>query len=207
MAVGDIFRIQVNMVAGSQPTMNVLHCREQVGRAANESGALNAINVAVDFYSALAAQMSEDWRVISIRAGIVTPFVADAPRVLVLGGAAAIIGAIVGDMVPSNAPFLVSLYTLQLGRSGRGRIFIPGLPEASQGDGQLTNAAWIELQTIADAELLTQHGPYVTGTGEYRLNVFSGALGPSADSNVQVATVRTNLANMRSRRAFEGFST
>lgn len=206
MAVGDIYRVQVNMQCGSQPTMNVLHIREQVARGGSEIGSLNALQMATDLYTALAAQMSEDWRVVSIRAGIVTPFVAEPPTVTIFGGAEAIVGAIPDELLPSNAPFVVTLYTSQVGRSGRGRSFLPGLPESAQVDGQMTNAVWSALQQIAGLQYQGQKGPFLGGTGEYRWNVFSAALGPAADSNVLQATVRPNLANMRSRRAFEGFA-
>lgn len=207
MAVGDIFRVQVNMEAGSVPTMNVLHVREQVSSTPPALPTDAVVEMAAQAYTALAAQLSEDWRVISIRAHIVTPFTPIPPSVTVFGGAEAIEGAITGDMVPSNAPAVISLYTTQIGRSGRGRIFLPGIPELHQADGQMTEAAFTALAAIVKAQFEGLKGPFLGDTWEGRWNVFSSAIGPQAASNVERAVLRPNLANMRSRRAQEGFAT
>lgn len=206
MAVGDIFRIQVNMQAGSQPTMNVLHARQTIASGVNEDINRNVLEMAKELYTALAAQLSEDWRVVSMRSTIVSPFGLEPPMTLVLGAGSSIEGGIASEMVPSNAPLVISLYSFVGGKKGMGRIFLPGIPEASQTDGQLSEAAYTPLQTAATAELIGSHGPYLTGAAEWEWIVWSPTTGPGANLHVRRATVRPNLANMRSRRAFEGFA-
>jgi len=206
MATGDVYRAQINMQCGSTPTMNVLHLRELTGRGTNESGTENVVSIVSDFYNALKAQLAEGWRVISIRANQVHPASAQPPDVTVFGGAESIEGAIVSDMVPSNAPLVISLYSSVVGRRGRGRIYLPGVPETMQDDGQITSDYHADVDAICEAHLDELKGPVGAGTGTYEYIVWNPPGPSTANMTVQQHIVRPNLANMRSRRAFEGFS-
>lgn len=206
MAINDVFRVQVNMQAGSQPSMNILHLREVTARGGTENGAENVTELVGDFYTALATSLSEDWRVISIRASQIAPIVPGPPAVTIFGGAESIEGAVASHMVPSNSPLVISLYSNISGRKGRGRIYLPGIPESVQADGQITNAAWTSITGSCNAHLDELKGPVGGGTGTYEYIVWNPPGPGTANMAVLQFLVRPNLANMRSRRAFEGFS-
>lgn len=205
MAVSDVYRIEVYQNVGSELTMNVLHARETVAETINTNVASCLIEMAVVLYEALADQMSEDWRVIQMTARRVSPG-SGIPSTLVLGGAESIEGAIVGDIIPSASALLISLYSTNFTRSGRGRQYLPGLPEASQNEGQITEAVHGSFQTIANAQYKGEKGPFLAGDGKWRFTVFGGGAGPDPDQDVQEAIVRPNLATQRRRRAHPGFA-
>lgn len=206
MAVNDVFRAQINMQCGSTPTMNILHMREVTARAADENAPESVIAAVAAFYGDLAAQLGEDWRVISIRANQISPPAAGPPAVTVFGGAESIEGAIVSDLIPSNAPLVLSLYSSVVGNKGRGRIFLPGIPENEQNDGQITASYHGLVQGICNAHLDETFVPPAPKTGSYAFIVWNPPGPGGVNMDVVSTIVRPNLANMRSRRAFEGFS-
>lgn len=207
MAVNDVYRVQVNMVAGSQPSMNILHLRETVAKGATEDGCAAVIKITENLYNLIKPELSEDWRVISMRANIASPAFIVPPDVVIFGGASEIKGGVTQDMVPSNAPLLVSLYTLIAGRRGIGRIFLPGTPEGAHSDGQITVGFHGSLQPLLKNDLENEKGPIGAGTGKYRFVVWNAPNTPSADNHIRKVILRPNLATLRSRRAFEAFAT
>jgi hypothetical protein len=206
MAVNDIFRVDVFQQCGSLPTMNVLHMRETTARGALEKGTENVLEIVAQLYGDLSAELGVDWRVVSLRAAQISPIIPGPPATTVLGTPEAIEGQITGDIIPSNAPMVISLYSNVVGRKGRGRIYLPGIPETSQADGQLSQAAFTAFQAVANAHFDEAKGPIGAGTGVYRYVVFNPPGPGSANMEVVSSVVRPNMANMRSRRAFVGFS-
>lgn len=207
MAVNDVWEAQVFQNVGSEVTMNVLHLREVVGESVLTIPARGVAAAVHDIFLGVAADLSEDWRVTQIHVRRVFP-TPDVPFTRVLGAGDGIVGTVVSEIVPSAAAGLISLYSMNPSRAGRGRIFLPGIPELHQNEGQFTEAAHTNLQTWADNFLTVEIGPYLTGTAHYWLTVFNeGSAAPSVDQDVVAATVRSNLATQRRRRAFPGFAT
>lgn len=71
-----------------------------------------------------------------------------------------------GTSVPPGVAGVVTLYTNQRGRSHRGRLFFPGLPEDHVGpSGDLTGIAYSDMQTAFDNWLsaLTNPAPFTSG--------------------------------------------
>lgn len=207
MAVNDVYRIEVFQNVGSELTMNVLHARESVSETINSPlVAPSIIEMTTVLYDALAAQLSDDWRVVQISARRVAP-TPGVPSTLVLGGAESIVGGIASEIVPAQAAVLIALYTENFERTGRGRQYIPGLPVNAQNEGQLTEAVHDDIQTAATAEYVGEKGPFLAGDGKWFFHVWSPGLAVSGSNDVIAAEVRTNLATQRRRRAFPGFGT
>lgn len=202
--MGDVYRAEIWQNTGSEPTMNVLHIRESVA----ETGATPVAQLIVEMVSAaydlLAAELSEDWRVIAINARRVSP-TGGVPASLVLGAAESIVGAVASEIVPAQAAILISLYTNTGDRTGRGRVYLPGCPELHQNEGQLLEAAWGDMQTAASAAFEGEKTPTGATDGRFRFMVFGGGASPDAPWDVQAAIVRPNLATQKRRRAFPGF--
>lgn len=204
MAVDDVYRVEVFQNVGSEQTMNVLHLREVTAETVLANPAENVVGCVAGIYLSLAAELSEDWRVIQITGQMVHPS-KGIPFTSVRGAGNAIEGAIVGDIIPSQAAVLISFYTFNTSRSGRGRIYLPGLPEIAQNEGQIVEATVTNLQVEADASFTEVLGPTSGGDGTYRVCVFNNPLITGSTQDVVQATVRPNLATQRRRRAFPGF--
>ncbi len=205
MALLDVYRIEVWQNVGSEPTMNVLHLLETVAETGGDPPALHPVQAAVELYDAISAELSEDWRVIMINARRVSP-TGGIPYTIVLGGAEAIVGAIASEIVPSGAAVLVSHYTDTASRDGRGRTYLPGLPESSQNEGQFVEARFAALQTIVEMEFEGEKTPATATDGRYRFMVFGGGASPTLDYVIRSSILRPNLASQRRRRAFPGFA-
>jgi len=206
MAVGDVYRLQIFQNVGSELTMNVLHARCTVTETINVvDEADNLAEMAIVTYTALAAELSEDWRVVAINVHKLTA-PGGVPANFVLGGAESIVGEVESEIIPSASAVLISHYTSTANRSGRGRTYLPGLPESSQNEGQLVEARWGALQAIATAQFVGEKGPFGGGDGKYRYIVHNGDGDTDAGYHIIASRVRANLATQRSRRAHPGFA-
>jgi hypothetical protein len=205
MAVDDVFRVTVLQNVGSEITMNVLHLREAVAETVALLVAEPPARAVWAIYDALAADMSDDWQVVQIESRKISPSF-DIPFTFILGAADQIVGAQPSQMIPSASALVVSLYSSIAHRRGRGRMFIPGLPETAQNEGQITEAVHAAFDTWADTWLTEQSTAIAPNTGEYRVYVKS-QFDPVESSlrDVVATTVRSNLGSMRSRRAYPGF--
>jgi hypothetical protein len=204
MALNDVWRMEIFQNIGSEITMNVLHAREITPETLTFPPAQSLVSMAQALYEALALQLSEDWSVVQIAARRLSAS-PSIPVTLVLSGGNVINGAVAGQVIPSASAVLISLYSLNAARTGRGRIYLPGLSEAGQNEGQLTAAQHAALQTIAETELVGVKGPFLAGNGTYSFAVFGGGVGMAPEQDVAIANVRSNLATQRRRRAHPGF--
>lgn len=205
MALGDVYRVEVHQNVGSEPTMNVLHLYEAVAETGGGNGAELAVEQAGVLYDALAAELSEDWRVIMINARRISP-TGGIPSTTVFGGAEAIEGAIADEIVPSGAALLISHYSDTPTRDGRGRTYLPGCPESSQNEGQMVEARFAALDTICKAQFEGEKTPPGATDGRYRWIIFGGGASPTMDYVIRSSILRPNLASQRRRRAFPGFA-
>lgn len=204
MAVNDVYRAEVFQNVGSELTMNVLHFREVTEETVLANPAEAVCAAAHAIYLGVVDNMSEDWRVTQITARKVsgTPGV---PFTRVLGAADAVEGTVVSEIVPSQTALLVSFYSSNALRTGRGRMYLPGIPENAQNEGQMLEAAVTNFQTWADAFFVDVLGPFLTGDSTWWLTIFGPTTTPSPVQDVIQATVRSNLATQRRRRNFPGF--
>jgi len=207
MPVGDVFRIQVLQNVGSELTMNVLHARCTVSETVTPALIADMVaEMAVGSYTELADELSEDWRVIAINVHHLTP-PGGVPSNLVLGAAESIVGGIESEIIPSASAVLISHYTATNNRSGRGRTYLPGLPESSQNEGQIVEARWGAIQTAANTAFVGEKGPFLGGDSKFRYIVHNGDGDTDAGYHIVTTIVRPNLATQRSRRAHPGFAT
>ena len=206
MPVGDVFRAQVFQNVGSELTMNVLHVRCTVSESMDPSNETAAIaEMIVQAYLLLAPELSEDWRVTAINVHNISVG-GGVPANIVLGGAEAIIGGVESEIIPSQAAVLISHYTLTGDRTGRGRTYLPGLPESSQNEGKLVEARWSAIQTAVNNAFKGEKGPFLGGDGKYRFIVHDGTGESSGSYHIVATAVRPNLATQRGRRAHPGFA-
>lgn len=205
MPINDVYRVEVWQNVGSEPTMNVLHILETVAETGAGNVAQLANTMTGALYDAMSAELSEDWRVVMISARRVSP-TGGIPDTTVFGGAEAIVGQVADEIVPSGSAVLISHYTDTPSRDGRGRTFLPGLPESSQNEGQFVEARFIALNSIVQTEFLGEKTPLGATTGRFRFMVFGGGASPSIDYVIRQSLVRPNLASQRRRRAFPGFA-
>lgn len=125
----------------------------------------------------------------------------------------AVQGATAGDALPSYCSALISLQSVRGGKSGRGRMFIAGVPESQ------TTASYINVEGALWAALLAfclcmldkfVHKD-VPGAGDWEWGVFSRKLGGKKApfsavgfAYITAATPRRLLATTRSRKIGHG---
>jgi hypothetical protein len=203
MAVGDLYQVQVFYNIGSEVTMNVVHLKETVA-STDDIPAKTVAKVMHVRWAQLYGNInwSDETRVSAFQVRRIKP-TTGVPYLAILGTAefATIEGTAPGAPVPSMASVLVSLYTNTLTKSGRGRIYLPGLQGAAQNDGQLLEAPLTDISadaaTLEDTQVAV--GPE---TGEWDFHVFSRKNQTSA--KVTTVTVHSNMATQRGRRNFAG---
>jgi hypothetical protein len=202
MAIGDVYQVTYTWDYDGQRVQSVLHFKERVAEtAAPASFALiEALNAA--FTGALSDCIVSGVNVVSMYARRVKP-TPDIPYLLLADGNPPFVGEVAGDPCPPQAAMLFSFYCTPAGASARGRLYLPGCSEAAQASGQITPAQLAIMEATRDT-MLDDIGPVGANTGIWDLAVYSRKLG-TADI-VDVCIAHTNLATIRSRRAYAGVS-
>jgi len=199
MAIGDIYQTIWDINVENQRCAMSLHFREQVA----SDNAIPALQLCVGLQSTilgnLTAIMSSQALVTSIYARRVspTPSIPGQDLISVVSGA----GERSADCTPPQCATIATLYTSVATKSGRGRIFIPGLAEEDQDTGQLTDMHISRVQTLMDNLLVATPAPGAD-PGEWVLAVWSPKDG--VGRVVEHYVVRTNVGTLRSRRAIYG---
>ena len=124
-AVPDVAQCQLMGVVDSQLTINDLYFEISGGGITPVNLGLLANAVALWFSGSLAPLLSEDWsatRVVATDLGSPTGARRENPAITP--------GGITGEAAPNNVAAVVSLRTDQRGRSGRGRNFVPAIPNS-----------------------------------------------------------------------------
>jgi len=151
----------------------------------------------------LVGLLSNEASIISVYVRRVAP-TAGVPLLLIFGSVTYpnIVGTVVSEAVPSTSAAVWSWYTALASGRGRGRTYIPGIPESHQDGGYLTGAA----MTIHNAAILDWYTdpwvPTTSGTGEWELVVWS-RLNLSAQ-DITWGVAHTNLGTIRNRRQVAG---
>lgn len=206
MALNDVHEVVLSYSIGSVPVLNVLHVRESTSIVLTDSRinaeAIAEAIIASPLMTMLLDCISTDAIINSVNVRRILP-APDVPYHRVLGAAEALEGTRAGQVVPTQACLLVSLYSNEPGRSGRGRIYVPGVSETDQNEGKLLQSFFNAQVGALTNELDDPIAMTGADTGEVRLAIYSRTLGQAND--VLTATAQPNLATQRSRRAREGF--
>lgn len=183
----------------AQLTINTLHFVNSGG--VTEQNLTTLTNDVRDwFINSLAPLLSQDWstqRVIGIDLSSLT-----GPRV---EAGFTFPGGTAGEAAPNNVAACVSLRTAQRGRSGRGRNFVPGIPN--------TAVTLNTLDTPFITSLLTVYGDLI-GAGTFStgwqlciVSRFSGKLQRTPPITIPVTSVTmvgNKVRSMRSREVGHG---
>lgn len=195
MAVNDIY--QVNMVGRlhGQQTINVFHYIETTTPAGSAEAAL-----AQGFGAGVASEVknaaSVEWELEKISVQQIRPL---PPLLPVEDASAAGPGAVAGESLPTSVAAVVTKRTGLAGRAYRGRSYFAGVPQSQEVDSQLSSAALLLWQDVADqmAQPIS-----VAPSGAFDPIVYHRALGTG---NVIVSGLaRPVLRNQRRRQVGKG---
>lgn len=204
MAVGDVYQVDLSFQTGSIPTLVTSHWvsnddivpvdpmqpAEAVARAIHAS----------DWMDTMLACISEDVELTSIYARRIHPTPHN-PFLFVVGATLPNQGGGAIGACPPQVAMLFSEYTAEYTRRGRGRMYIPGCPEAGNNEGVVSAGQMTLMQEFVQ-ECLVEIDMIAPATGDVALCVWSRV----EDNFFPVVQVvaNSNLATQRGRRARPG---
>lgn len=210
-AAGELWQVVLEGRQESQQVMNVMHFRARGAVADVELTLLRQVLVCI--LTALRPVMGANYQVVRAVGKRVSPDVGPDIEVIPEVGEA-VQGAEEGDTLPSYVSLCISIHSTRGGRSGRGRIFIPGIPELhSQGSFvPIGNPFWVGIiayiACIADAFI---HPEELSEANKWDLGVLSrkaGAIKPpylaTQFARATRLTVKNTLGTTRSRKVGRG---
>jgi hypothetical protein len=214
VATGQIVQVLVQGSIEEQQCENVWYFR---ALAVDPDMLLHLLADVATCVLALIPSLGSTYRLERIKGKVVSP-VLGAEEEWIPAPGADVEGASAGDTEPSFVSALISLHTTRGGRSGRGRIYIAGVPE-SQTIGSKINrdlALWAALAAFVACMLDKFKSRDVPVAGQYDWGVMSRKLG-SADpahmkppflavgyAQIVRAVVKEELATTRSRKLGHG---
>lgn len=142
--VGTVHQLDVLMRQEGQKIMNSYFVQVDTTVDSMEERALRALLEC--YLTALIPHSGSGWLIESVRGKEVAPTLG--PIYEIQPEATDVVqGEEAGDTLPSHISLCINLHTERGGRSGRGRIFIPGIPESATQGSQVaaTNEYWIAL--------------------------------------------------------------
>lgn len=147
MAVGDTFRVTINMRLHGQQCVSVLHYRETntdfLAHGADVLAARVAAVVVPQFKAIQGSELTHE----SVVAQKIFPLPPLVPAVVTTAVGP---GQVAGGTMPTEVTAVITKRTVFAGRKYRGRIFVPGVPNVSELDSQLSPAALITWQAAAN---------------------------------------------------------
>lgn len=209
VATGEVVQVLVQGTIEAQACENVWYFRAQ---AADPDVLLHLLADIVACLLPLIPHLSSTYRLERLKAKIVSPAVGleeewtPAPTDTVLGEAT-------GDGRSSYDACLISLRTTRPGRSGRGRTYLAGVPEADTQGSEINteSALWVALIAFAACMVGKFHPRDVVVAGDYEWGVMSRKIGgdkppflPTGFAPVIKATPDNMLATQRSRKVGRG---
>jgi len=202
MAIGDVYAVTLTWDLDGQRLQNVLHFKETTAETTAPAAfaLIEALNV--DFMVALCNCISQSCVLTTMYARRVKP-TPDIPYLFLASGGSAAVGARGVAVCPPQAALLFSFYAVPAGPRARGRLYLPGCAEGDQDSGRITPELLAIMETTRDT-MLEDIGPLGANTGVWDLAIFSRAA--NAADTVDVCVAHTNLATVRSRRAYAGTS-
>jgi hypothetical protein len=199
MAVGDILEVDWLQSVRGQPAMNVLHYEEtEAPGAAIDAAANLGDGFLTVVANVLKDQLSEDWRTDGVYVHRVAPE-PGIPSSNIVAAAEAIVGQIASEAIPTTSAAVITKLTTAGGRSGRGRLYLFGVPETFQDAGQLTTSAIIDIETVLTAFVAVVNGP--GGDGAWKPVVFSRKSSPTPVNDWIRWLLKPNLGTIRNRRS------
>lgn len=202
--IGDVYQLNFFQEVRGNFVQSHLHYVEKV--APTDPGAVG-FSIADAFFNdcadLLQAELSEDWIGVSMQVQK-RIFGFSNPYTLAAQGAYALMGAISGDAIPSNSPLVLTKYTTEATKNGRGRWYQSGIPESSQDGGTMVGARLAAIEAAMNGACTTVVET-AGGAGRWQAVVFSTVNAPVFGINDILYFVgRGNIANMRPRRAAPG---
>jgi hypothetical protein len=209
--VGQIIQVAMRYLIEGQQTENVMYFR-----CTNDSADFNVDLLLVLAHCAithLLPGLAADTQLESVHGHVVGPAIGLEDEWTPASGDI-VAGAATGDAEPSFVSSVVSLFTSQPGRSGRGRMFIGGIPEVGT-TGSLLNVEGITYPAILAflACVVAAFPKAELGTGgHFEWGVYSRKLGgvvkpPYPDAGFHAITryvVRRELGTQRRRKVGRG---
>jgi hypothetical protein len=127
-AAGEVWQVNVQGFIENQQCQNVLYFRSQAVDPNMENNIFKFLIECI--VQGLVPNLSKTYRFAQLTAFRVTPTLGPVVEVFADVGVATD-GDAAGDSLPSFVSALISLHTSRGGRSGRGRMFIPGVSEGN----------------------------------------------------------------------------
>ena len=198
MATGDVYQVTIIGNLNGQVVNNVLHGQEvsaHVGTRGAEYCARGFFaDVSADYLNGICAAYSI--------AGIYCRRIHPTPGIPYLHvPAAGHVGLVAGEAASTTAAGVITLYSSVMSKSGRGRIYMPGVPEAEQANGVASSTLIGDYSDFADA--ITANWLGTDGTtpdgSSWTGCIWSRKLA-TANPIIQ-HTVQPNLGTIRGRRA------
>lgn len=210
-AVGEVWEVVLEGRQESQQVLNVMHFRARGAVADVELTLLRQVIVCI--LTALRPVMGANYQVVRAKGKQVAPILGPEIELMPESGEA-VQGAEEGDTLPSYVSLCINIHTTRGGRSGRGRMFIPGIPEAAtQGSFiPIDNPFWIGvlayIACIADSFI---HPDELAEANKWDLGVMSRKIGgfkppylPAGFARATRLTAKNALGTTRSRKVGKG---
>lgn len=205
-AAGEVWQVNVQGFIENQECQNVLYFRAQAADSNMENHLFQYLIECI--VQGLVPKLSGTYRFDQFTAFRVTPTVG--PSVEVFPGAGiATDGAAAGDSEPSFVSALISLHTTRGGRSGRGRMFIPGVAEGdtTASSINLEGPLWAALVAFAACMITKFLTKDLAADGDWEWGVMSRKIGGAKPpflaagfAPVTRAVPKRMLATTRSRK-------
>lgn len=209
VAAGEVVQVLVQGVIEQQECENVLYFRAQ---AADPDMLANLLLDIAACLLALIPSLSSTYRLERIKGKIVSPAVGLEDEWTPESGDV-VNGAASGDARSSHDAALISLRTTRPGRSGRGRMFVAGVPEGSTSGSEINpeSPLWLALIAFAACMIDKFKTKDVPAAGDYEWGVMSRKIGgvkpPFLNAGfapIHKASPVVLLATMRSRKIGHG---
>lgn len=176
-SAGVVWEVLIEGQQERQQTLNVLHFRT---RTAVDDMELRVLRACMEcLLTILRPVMGSNWQLRRVQGKRVAPDVG--PIVEVFPDAGVLVqGASEGDTLPTYASLCVNIHTTRGGRSGRGKFYIPGIPEGATTGSfiEVTNPYWVAVAAF----LACLAGKFVKaneplGTNDVEIGVMSRKIG------------------------------
>jgi len=139
VAVGDILQLNVEGVLYGQRTVNTFYFAVTVNDDMSTLGQFLDTFLDPNVDQMMPDIMSVDWKFFRGVGSIIHPVLRRSAQVV--SDVAVRDGQVAGDSLPPSVTYVIARRTNIRGPRGRGRVFIPGVPETYHDSGQLTGAA------------------------------------------------------------------
>jgi hypothetical protein len=209
VATGEIVQVLIQGVIEEQQCENVWYFRSQ---AVDPDMLLHLLTDIATCFLALIPHLGSTYRLERIKGKVVSPAVGAEEEYIPASGVD-VEGAEAGDTEPSFVSALISLHTTRGGRSGRGRIYLAGVPESQTIGSRLNRdlVLWAALAAFVACMLDKFKHRDVTAPGNYDWGVMSRKIGglkppflPAGYAPIIRAVVKEELATTRSRKLGHG---